>query len=184
MIPGTQENRRTEDAAFARGIEGRSRQGAYRSGSYRFPGPCSGRLPRLLVPVNQVANVTLVDSRTIGVQPWEKMICRRSKGHPRDSDLGLNPGCPGRSHPRADARPDGRAAQRERDQGRQARGRNRQGWRSATCAATPSPTGDALEEARNSGDDERRAQDDMQLTDCMSPKSTRCWPKEKDLMQV
>ena len=25
-----------------------------------------------MVPVNQVANITLVDARTIGVQPWEK----------------------------------------------------------------------------------------------------------------
>ena len=24
-----------------------------------------------MVPINQVANVTLVDARTIGVQPWE-----------------------------------------------------------------------------------------------------------------
>ena len=25
-----------------------------------------------MVPINQVANITLIDARTIGVQPWEK----------------------------------------------------------------------------------------------------------------
>ena len=27
-----------------------------------------------MVPITQVANVTLIDSRTIGVQPWEKPL--------------------------------------------------------------------------------------------------------------
>ena len=36
-----------------------------------------------LLPISQVANVSLLDSRTISIQPWEKAI--------RDSDLGLNP---------------------------------------------------------------------------------------------
>lgn len=44
-----------------------------------------------MVPVNQVANVTLVDSRTIGVQPWEKSMVQKVERAIRDSDLGLNP---------------------------------------------------------------------------------------------
>lgn len=44
-----------------------------------------------MVPVNQVANVTLIDSRTIGVQPWEKPMVQKVERAIRDSDLGLNP---------------------------------------------------------------------------------------------
>lgn len=43
------------------------------------------------VPINQVANVTLIDSRTIGVQPWEKPMVGKIEKAIRDSDLGLNP---------------------------------------------------------------------------------------------
>lgn len=43
------------------------------------------------VPVNQVANVTLIDARTIGVQPWEKGMVQKVERAIRDCDLGLNP---------------------------------------------------------------------------------------------
>lgn len=43
------------------------------------------------VPVNQVANVTLIDARTIGVQAWEKPMVAKIEKAIRDSDLGLNP---------------------------------------------------------------------------------------------
>ena len=42
-------------------------------------------------PVNQVANVTLLDARTIGVTPWEKKMAGVVEKTIRDSDLGLNP---------------------------------------------------------------------------------------------
>ncbi len=42
-------------------------------------------------PLNQVANVTLIDSRTIGVQPWEKKMVAVVEKAIRASDLGLNP---------------------------------------------------------------------------------------------
>ncbi len=42
-------------------------------------------------PVNQVANVTLTDARTIGVQPYEKNMIGPVEKAIRDSDLGLNP---------------------------------------------------------------------------------------------
>lgn len=41
--------------------------------------------------VTQVANVTLIDARTIGVQPWEKSMVGPVERAIRDSDLGLNP---------------------------------------------------------------------------------------------
>jgi len=42
-------------------------------------------------PITQVANVTLVDARTIGVQPYEKKMLGAVEKAIRDSDLGLNP---------------------------------------------------------------------------------------------
>jgi ribosome recycling factor len=48
-----------------------------------------------MVPVNQVANITLVDSRTLGVQPWEKGMAQKIEKAIRDSDLGLNPASQG-----------------------------------------------------------------------------------------
>jgi ribosome recycling factor len=41
--------------------------------------------------VTQVANVTLIDARTIGVQPWEKNMVGPVERAIRDADLGLNP---------------------------------------------------------------------------------------------
>ena len=43
------------------------------------------------VPISQVANLTLIDARTIGVQPWEKKMVPVVEKAIRDSDLGLNP---------------------------------------------------------------------------------------------
>ena len=45
--------------------------------------------------ISQVANVTLVDARTIGVQPWEKKMIPVVEKAIRDSDLGLNPATSG-----------------------------------------------------------------------------------------
>ena len=44
-----------------------------------------------MVPINQVANVTLVDARTIGVSPYEKKMTAAIDRAIRESDLGLNP---------------------------------------------------------------------------------------------
>ena len=41
--------------------------------------------------INQVANITLIDARTIGVQPWEKNMISPVEKAIRDADLGLNP---------------------------------------------------------------------------------------------
>jgi ribosome recycling factor len=44
-----------------------------------------------MMPINQVANITLADPRTIAVQPWEKKMVQVVEKAIRDSDLGLNP---------------------------------------------------------------------------------------------
>jgi len=41
--------------------------------------------------LTQIANVSLVDARTIGVQPWEKKMIPIVEKAIRDADLGLNP---------------------------------------------------------------------------------------------
>ncbi|MDE2418664.1 MAG: ribosome recycling factor [Burkholderiales bacterium] len=44
-----------------------------------------------MLPISQVANLSLLDARTIGVQPWEKGMGAKIEKAIRDSDLGLNP---------------------------------------------------------------------------------------------
>jgi len=58
----------------------------------------TGILDHVMVPyygnptlLTQVANVTLIDNRTIGVQPWEKNMVGPVEKAIRDGDLGLNP---------------------------------------------------------------------------------------------
>lgn len=48
-----------------------------------------------MVPVNTVANITLIDARTIGVQAWEKGMASKLEKAIRDADLGLNPASQG-----------------------------------------------------------------------------------------
>ena len=44
-----------------------------------------------MVPLSQVANLSLIDSRTVGIQPWEKNMGAKIEKAIRESDLGLNP---------------------------------------------------------------------------------------------
>jgi ribosome recycling factor len=48
-----------------------------------------------MVPISQVANVSLLDARTISVQPWEKGMGPKIEKAIRESDLGLNPSSQG-----------------------------------------------------------------------------------------
>jgi ribosome recycling factor len=43
------------------------------------------------VPINQVANVTVMDARTLSVQAWEKKMVLVIDKAIREADLGLNP---------------------------------------------------------------------------------------------
>ena len=45
--------------------------------------------------IAQVANVTLLDARTLGVQPWDKNMIAVVEKAIRESDLGLNPSTQG-----------------------------------------------------------------------------------------
>jgi ribosome recycling factor len=47
------------------------------------------------VPISQVANVSVLDNRTLSVQPWEKGMGAKIEKAIRDSDLGLNPAAMG-----------------------------------------------------------------------------------------
>ena len=47
------------------------------------------------VPVSQIANVTLLDARTISVKPYESNMAGAIEKAIRDSDLGLNPSAMG-----------------------------------------------------------------------------------------
>ena len=44
-----------------------------------------------MLPISQVANLSLLDARTISIQPWEKNMGAKIEKAIRDSDLGLNP---------------------------------------------------------------------------------------------
>ena len=48
-----------------------------------------------MLPISQVANVSLLDARTISVQPWEKGLAAKIERAIRESDLGLNPASQG-----------------------------------------------------------------------------------------
>lgn len=138
-----------------------------------------------LVPVNQVANITLVDSRTIGVQPWEKPMAQKIEKAIRDSDLGLNPSSQGdliripmpalTEERRRDltkvVKQEGEAAKVAiRNLRRDANGQLK----------------DALKKHEIPEDDERRAQDDVQkLTDRYIVEVDKMLAaKEAELMQV
>lgn len=117
------------------------------------------------VPIAQVANITLVDARTIGVQPWEKPMVGKIEKAIRDADLGLNPATQGElirvPMPML-------TEERRRDlikvvksEGETAKVSVRNLRRDANNALK-----EALKKKEVSEDDERRAQDDVQkLTD-------------------
>ena len=44
-----------------------------------------------MLPISQVANLSLIDARTIGISPWEKGMGAKIEKAIRESDLGLNP---------------------------------------------------------------------------------------------
>jgi ribosome recycling factor len=116
-------------------------------------------------PLNQVAKVTLIDGRTIGVQPFEK---KNRPGH-REGDPRFQPGPQsgvGRRHdPRADALAHRGTAQGTGQGGAQG-GRNRQGLGAQRQARLHPRAQGSAEGKGNLENDERRATDDVQkLTD-------------------
>jgi ribosome recycling factor len=47
------------------------------------------------MPINQVANISLLDARTISISPWEKKMAPIIEKAIREADLGLNPAATG-----------------------------------------------------------------------------------------
>ncbi len=138
-----------------------------------------------LMPINQVANITLLDARTIGVQPWEKPMVAKVEKAIRDSDLGLNPATQGDA---IRVPMPALTEERRRDlikvikhEGETAKVAIRNLRRDANTHLK-----DALKKKEVSEDDERRAQDDIQkLTDRYVVEVDRLLAeKEKDLMAV
>ncbi|MBK8121618.1 MAG: ribosome recycling factor [Sulfuritalea sp.] len=137
------------------------------------------------VPITQVANVTLIDARTIGVQPWEKPMVAKVEKAIRDSDLGLNPATQGEL---IRVPMPALTEERRRDlikvikhEGENAKVAIRNLRRDAI-----SHLKEALKKKEVAEDDERRAQDDIQkLTDRYVAEVDRALTdKEKDLMAI
>ena len=116
-------------------------------------------------PIPQVANVTLVDSRTIGVTPWEKKMAGAIEKAIRDSDLGLNPATTGEivrvPMPLLTEERRKELIKVVRHEGENARVAVRNVRRDAITHLK-----DLLKQKKVAEDEERRAQDDVQkLTD-------------------
>jgi ribosome recycling factor len=138
-----------------------------------------------MVPLSQVAGVTLIDARTIGVQPWEKPMIAKVEKAIRDADLGLNPSAQG-DQIRVPMPALTEERRRElikvvKHEGEDAKVAIRNLRRDANNQLK-----DALKKKEISEDDERRAQDDTQkLTDRFVTEVDKLLTdKEKDLMAV
>lgn|SRR5574340_421433 len=137
------------------------------------------------MPINQVANVSLLDARTIGITPWEKKMAGAIEKAIRESDLGLNPSSQGElirvPMPML-------TEERRRDlikviktEGETAKVAVRNVRRDANSVLK-----DMLKDKSISEDDERRAQDEIQkLTDRFIVEIDKVLQvKEADLMTV
>ncbi len=138
-----------------------------------------------MVPISQVANVTLIDARTIGVQAWEKPMLAKVEKAIRDSDLGLNPANQGEI---VRVPMPALTEERRRDltkvvrhEGENAKVAVRNLRRDANQHLK-----DAVKDKSISEDDERRAQDDIQkLTDKHIAEIDKLLAqKEQELMQI
>jgi ribosome recycling factor len=136
-------------------------------------------------PINQVANITLVDPRTIGVSPWEKRLAGAIEKAIRDSDLGLNPATVGEivrvPMPALTEERRKDLIKVVRHEAENARVAVRNIRRDAN-----SHLKDLLKDKQISEDDERRAQDDIQkLTDrYIAEVDKQLHAKEADLMAI
>jgi ribosome recycling factor len=136
-------------------------------------------------PINQVANVNLVDARTIAVSPWEKRLAPAIEKAIRDSDLGLNPATVGEV---VRVPMPALTEERRKDlikvvkhEAENARVAVRNIRRDANAHLK-----DLLKDKKISEDDERRAQDDIQkLTDrYIGEVDKLLHAKEADLMAI
>jgi ribosome recycling factor len=138
-----------------------------------------------MMPINQVANITLVDARTIGVQPWEKNMVGKVEKAIRDCDLGLNPATQGElirvPMPALTEERRKEMIKVVKNEGEGAKVAMRNLRRDANTHLK-----DALKKGEIPEDDERRAQDDIQkLTDRYITEVDKVLAqKEAELLQV
>lgn len=137
------------------------------------------------MPINQVANVNLIDARTIGVTPWEKKMAPVIEKAIRESDLGLNPASVGDTvrvpMPALTEERRKDLIKVVRGEAENARVAIRNLRRDANHALK-----EAMKAKTISEDDERRTQDDVQkLTDRYIAEIDKALAqKESDLMAV
>lgn len=138
-----------------------------------------------MVPLSQVAGVTLIDSRTIGVQPWEKPMLAKVEKAIRDADLGLNPAAQG-DVVRVPMPALTEERRRELIKVVKAEGENAKVAIRNLRRDANTHLKEALKKKEVSEDDERRAQDEIQkLTDrFVADVDKLLADKEKDLMAV
>jgi len=136
-------------------------------------------------PIPQVANVNLIDARTIGVVPWDKKMAPAVEKAIRDSDLGLNPASQGDTvrvpMPALTEERRKELIKVVRGEGENARVAVRNVRRDAIHHLK-----DLLKQKKVAEDEERRAQDDIQkLTDRHIGEIDKILQvKEADLMAV
>jgi ribosome recycling factor len=136
-------------------------------------------------PLNQLAKITLLDARTIGVSPFEKKMVQAVEKAIRDSDLGLNPAAMGDTirvpMPALTEERRKELIKVVRHEAENARIAIRNLRRDAIHTLK-----EALKKKEVSENDERRAQDDVQkLTDRhVAEIDTLLQQKENDLMAV
>jgi ribosome recycling factor len=137
------------------------------------------------MPINQVANVTLSDARTISIQPFEKKMAQVIEKAIRDSDLGVNPASSGDvirvPMPALTEERRKELAKIVKHEGENAKVAVRNIRRDAIQHLK-----NLLKEGEVSEDEEKRAQDDVQkLTDkSIVDVDKLVAEKEKDLMAV
>jgi ribosome recycling factor len=136
-------------------------------------------------PIPQLANVNLIDARTIGVVPWDKKMIGAVEKAIRDSDLGLNPAAQGDTvrvpMPALTEERRRELIKVVRSEGENARVAVRNVRRDAIHHLK-----DLLKQKKVAEDDERRAQDDIQkLTDRhIAEIDKMLQAKETDLMAI
>ncbi len=136
-------------------------------------------------PLNQVANVSLIDARTIGVTPWEKKMVAVIDKAIREADLGLNPATMGDT---VRVPMPALTEERRRDLTKVVRGEAENARVAVRNIRRDANTAlkELLKQKAVSEDDERRAQEDIQkLTDRYIAEIDKALAaKEADLMAV
>jgi len=136
-------------------------------------------------PIAQVANISVMDAHTLGVQVWEKNLAPKVEKAIRDADLGLNPASMGEII-RVPMPP--LTEERRKELVKLVRGEAEHGKVAVRNIRRDAIAHlkDLLKNKEISEDDERRAQDDIQkLTDrYIAEAEKHLADKEKDLMAV